>query len=99
LNTLTVYEAEAGLSRIKAAAQTVDSQRAQFGAYQNRMEHTYKNLGNAVENTQHAESVIRDTDMAQDMVRNSNLNILSQAGQSILAQANQTTQGVMSLLQ
>ncbi len=99
LNTLTVDSAKAGLSKIKAAAETVDSQRAQFGAYQNRMEHTYKNLGNAVENTQHAESVIRDTDMAKEMVRNSNLNILSQAGQSILAQANQTTQGVMSLLQ
>ena len=87
------------LEKVKSAAKIVDEQRAVFGAYQNRMEHAYKNLTNTVENTQHAESVIRDTDMAAEMVKYSNNNILAQAGQSILAQANQTNQGVLSLLQ
>ena len=70
-----------------------------MGAYQNRLEHTIKNLDNVVENTQAAESLIRDTDMASEMVKYSNNNILAQAGQSMLAQANQTNQGVLSLLQ
>ncbi|MCR4997008.1 MAG: flagellin [Butyrivibrio sp.] len=84
---------------IKKALETVSSQRADLGAVQNRLEHTIKNLDNVVENTQAAESQIRDTDMAEEMVRYSNNNILAQAGQSMLAQANQTNQGVLSLLQ
>ena len=84
---------------IKKALTKVSSQRADLGAVQNRLEHTIKNLDNVVENTQAAESQIRDTDMAEEMVRYSNNNILAQAGQSMLAQANQTNQGVLSLLQ
>ena len=84
---------------IKSALEAVSSQRADLGAVQNRLEHTIKNLDNVVENTQAAESQIRDTDMAEEMVRYSNNNILAQAGQSMLAQANQTNQGVLSLLQ
>ncbi|WP_442852341.1 flagellin [Butyrivibrio sp. FCS006] len=87
------------LDKVKSASKVVDEQRAVFGAYQNRMEHAYKNLTNTVENTQQAESLIRDTDMAAEMVKYSNENILAQAGQSMLAQANQTNQGVLSLLQ
>ncbi len=99
LNTLTRENALAGVEKIKKAAEIVDRQRSIFGAYQNRMEHTVKNLDNVVENTQDAESQIRDTDMAAEMVKYSNNNILLQAGQSILAQANQTSQGVLALLQ
>ncbi len=99
LNTLTRDNAIDGLDKVKKAAQIVDEQRGVFGAYQNRMEHAIKNLDNVVENTQSAESLIRDTDMAREMVKYSNNNILAQAGQSILAQANQTSQGVMALLQ
>ena len=66
---------------------------------QNRLEHTISNLDTAAENTQTAESRIRDTDMAEEMVEYSKNNILAQAGQSMLAQANQSTQGVLSLLQ
>ena len=87
------------LESIKTALQSVSSQRADLGAVQNRLEHTIKNLDNVVENTTAAESQIRDTDMASEMVRYSNNNILAQAGQSMLAQANQTNQGVLSLLQ
>ncbi len=99
LNTLTRNDAVAGINKIKSAARIVDEQRSVFGAYQNRMEHAVKNLDNTVENTQFSESMIRDTDMAAEMVRYSNNNILAQAGQSMLAQANQTNQGVLSLLQ
>jgi flagellin len=70
-----------------------------LGAIQNRLEHTISNLDNVVENTTSAESEIRDTDMAEEMVEYSKNNILAQAGQSMLAQANQATQGVMNLLQ
>ena len=87
------------LAKIASAITRVSSQRADLGAIQNRLEHTIKNLDNVVENTQAAESQIRDTDMAEEMVRYSNNNILAQAGQSMLAQANQTNQGVLSLLQ
>jgi flagellin len=87
------------LVRVKAAIESISSQRSDLGAIQNRLEHTIKNLDNVVENTQAAESLIRDTDMAEEMVRYSNNNILMQAGQSMLAQANQTNQGVLSLLQ
>ena len=83
----------------KAALQDVSEQRSDLGAIQNRLEHTIKNLDNIVENTTSAESAIRDTDMATEMVRYSNSNILAQAGQSMLAQANQSNQGVLSLLQ
>ena len=84
---------------VKAAIAAVNKQRSDLGSVQNRLEHTIKNLDNVVENTTSAESAIRDTDMATEMVRFSNNNILAQAGQSMLAQANQSNQGVMSLLQ
>ncbi len=84
---------------IADALQQVSRQRSDLGAIQNRLEHTINNLDNVVENTTAAESRIRDTDMAQAMVEYSNLNILAQAGQSMLAQANQSNQGVLSLLQ
>ena len=84
---------------IAQAIQQVSRQRSDLGAIQNRLEHTINNLDNVVENTTAAESRIRDTDMAEAMVEYSNLNILAQAGQSMLAQANQSNQGVLSLLQ
>ena len=77
----------------------VSDQRSKLGAVQNRLEHTVANLDNVVENTTSAESRIRDTDMASEMVEYSKNNILAQAGQSMLSQANQQTQGVLSLLQ
>ncbi len=82
----------------KHALKTVSQQRSDLGAIQNRLEHTISNLDNIVENTTAAESQIRDTDMATEMVRYSNNNILTQAGQAMLAQANQSNQGVLSLL-
>ena len=81
------------------ALQQISRQRSALGAVQNRLEHTVNNLDNIVENTTAAESAIRDTDMAEEMVRNANANILQQAGQAMLAQANQANQGVLSLLQ
>ena len=84
---------------ISDAIAKVSSQRSALGAVQNRLEHTIDNLDNIVENTTTAESRIRDTDMAEEMVNYSKNNILAQAGQSMLAQANQSTQGVLSLLQ
>ena len=84
---------------ISDAIAKVSSQRSALGAVQNRLEHTIDNLDNIVENTTTAESRIRDTDMAEEMVEYSKNNILAQAGQSMLAQANQSTQGVLSLLQ
>ncbi|MBQ7944633.1 MAG: flagellar hook protein, partial [Lachnospiraceae bacterium] len=86
------------ISTIAAAVKMVSTQRSALGAVQNRLEHTINNLDNVVENTTAAESQIRDTDMATEMVKYSNANILSQAGQSMLAQANQSNQGVLSLL-
>ncbi len=86
------------IDAISDAIETVSRQRSLLGAVQNRLEHTIKNLDNVVENTQSAESAIRDTDMADEMVKYANNNILSQAGQSMLAQANQSNQGVLSLL-
>ena len=82
----------------KAALQDVSEQRSDLGAIQNRLEHTINNLDNVVENTTAAEAQIRDTDMATEMVKYSNNNILAQAGQAMLAQANQANQGVLSLL-
>jgi len=90
--------ARGAIDSIKTALQSVSSQRADLGAIQNRLEHTIKNLDNVNENTTAAESQIRDTDMAGEMVKYSNNNILAQAGQSMLAQANQSNQGVLSLL-
>ncbi len=87
------------IDAIEDALKQVSAQRSELGAIQNRLEHTIKNLDNVVENTTAAESRIRDTDMAEEMVTYSKNNILAQAGQSMLAQANQSTQGVMSLLQ
>ena len=84
---------------IADALSKVSSQRAALGAVQNRLDHTVKNLDNIVENTTAAEAQIRDTDMAEEMVKHANANILLQAGQSMLAQANQSNQGVLSLLQ
>ncbi len=91
-------KAQKAITQIKAALAKVSKQRSDLGAIQNRLEHTIKNLDNVVENTTAAESAIRDTDMASEMVRFSNNNILAQAGQSMLAQANQSNQGVLSLL-
>ena len=84
---------------VKDAIKSVSKQRSDLGAVQNRLEHTINNLDNVVENTTAAESQIRDTDMAAEMVKFSNNNILAQAGQAMLAQANQSNQGVLSLLQ
>ena len=89
---------KAAIDSIKAAIEKVSAQRSDLGAYQNRLEHTVKNLDNVIENTQAAESQIRDTDMASEMVKYSNNQILQQAGQAMLAQANQANQGVLSLL-
>ena len=87
------------LGKIDEAIQKVSKQRSLLGAVQNRLEHTIANLDNTAENLQAAESGIRDVDMAAEMVTMSKYNILQQAGQSMLAQANQATQGVLSLLQ
>ena len=95
----TSANADAAVNTISDAIKKVSSQRSALGAVQNRLEHTISNLDNVVENTTSAESRIRDTDMAEEMVNYSKNNILAQAGQSMLAQANQSTQGVLSLLQ
>ena len=91
--------AKGAIETIKEAIQKVSTQRSALGAVQNRLEHTISNLDNVVENTTSAESQIRDTDMATEMVKYSNNNILAQAGQAMLAQSNQSNQGVLSLLQ
>ncbi len=95
---VTQKGARAAISKITKAIAKVSSQRSSLGAVQNRLEHTISNLDNIVENTTAAESAIRDTDMAETMVQYANANILAQAGQSMLAQANQANQGVLSLL-
>jgi flagellin len=92
-------KANATLMAVQGAINIVSTQRSSLGALQNRLEHTVANLDNVSENTQAAESRIRDTDMASQMVEYSKNNILAQAGQSMLAQGNQSTQGVLSLLQ
>ena len=91
--------AQAAIEKVKTAITTLNGKRSDLGAIQNRLEHTINNLDNIVENTQSAESAIRDTDMATEMVKYSNNNILAQAGQAMLAQSNQANQGVLSLLQ
>jgi flagellin len=90
--------AQKAVSMIKSALASVSKQRSDLGAIQNRLEHTIKNLDNVVENTTAAESQIRDTDMATEMVQYSNAQILAQAGTSMLAQANQANQSVLSIL-
>lgn len=99
IGVTTFTKAGAAMSLIQGAISQVSSMRSTLGALQNRLEHTISNLDNIAENTSSAESRIRDTDMAEEMVEYSKNNILSQAGQSMLAQANQSTQGVLSLLQ
>ena len=94
----TNVNAGAAMEKIQTAIETVSKQRSKLGAIQNRLEHTINNLDTNAENTQAAESRIRDTDMAEEMVQYSKNNILSQAGNSMLAQANQQSQGVLSLL-
>jgi flagellin len=92
-------EAGESMSKVQVAIDTVSKTRSKLGAIQNRLEYTIDNLNTTSENTQAAESRIRDTDMAKEMVSFSKDNILAQAGQSMLSQANQSTQGVLSLLQ
>jgi flagellin len=94
----TDTNAKAAIGSIKSALEAVSAQRAALGAVQNRLEHTVSNLNNVVENTTAAESRIRDTDMASEMVKFTNNNVLTQAGTAMLAQANQSNQTVLSLL-
>ena len=90
--------AKDGLAKIENAIKIVSEHRATLGAVQNRLEHTISNLDNIIENTTAAESQIRDTDMAEEILTQSKNSILMQAGQTMLAQANQSNQGVLSLL-
>ena len=99
LSVSTFTNAGSYMKSVQNAIEVVSKQRSAMGAIQNRLEHTIANLDTTSENTQSAESRIRDTDMASEMVTYSKNNILAQAGQSMLAQANQSTQGVLSLLQ
>ena len=99
LSVSTFTNAGSYMKAVQDAIEVVSKQRSAMGAIQNRLEHTIANLDTTSENTQSAESRIRDTDMASEMVTYSKNNILAQAGQSMLAQANQSTQGVLSLLQ
>ena len=99
LSLSTYTKSGCAMTRIQNAINAVSTQRSTLGAVQNRLEHTINNLSTTSENTQAAESRIRDTDMASEMVEYSKNNILAQAGQSMLTQANQATQGVLSILQ
>ena len=99
ISVSTEENAKKAISKITMAIARVSAQRSDLGAVQNRLEHTIANLDNVVENTTAAESQIRDTDMAKTMVEYTKNNILAQAGTSMLAQANQSTQNVLSLLQ
>ena len=98
ISVMSEEDCDDAMNRLDDAIQTVSSYRSQFGAYQNRLEHAKAVDDNTSENTQYAESRIRDTDMAKEMVEHSKNNILEQVGQSMLAQANQSTQGILSLL-
>ncbi len=101
VDTFTVdthANAQAGITAVNNAIETVSSTRSNLGAWQNRLEHTIANLDNTSENLQAAESRIRDVDMADEMVKYSKDNILQQAGQSMLAQANQASQGILALI-
>jgi flagellin len=99
ISIATNSEAKAAIANVKKGLEKISSWRSELGAKQNRLEHTVANLDNVVENTTASESRIRDTDMATEMVKYSNANILAQAGQAMLAQSNQANQGVLSLLQ
>ena len=94
----TDTDARTFIGQVKSALEKVSEQRSNLGAIQNRLEHTVNNLNNVIENTTAAESQIRDTDMASEMVKYSNNNILAQAGTAMLAQSNQANQNVLSLL-
>ena len=94
----TKADAQAAISTVNAAIVSVSKTRSLMGAYQNRLEHTVANLNNASENLQAAESRVRDVDMAKEMMKFSKNNILQQAAQAMLAQANQAPQGVLQLL-
>ncbi len=98
ISVATESDAQSAISKITKAIAKVSKQRSDLGAIQNRLEHTIANLDNVVENTTAAESQIRDTDMAKTMVEYTKNNILAQAGTAMLAQANQSTQNVLSLL-
>lgn len=98
MSVASYASAGSAMDQIQSAINSVSEQRSYLGALQNRLEHTIANLDNISENTQAAESRLRDTDMADEMVEYSKNNILAQAGQSMLAQANQSNQGVLSLL-
>jgi flagellin len=98
LDVSSFGKAGESMKKIQDAISTVSAQRSSLGAIQNRLEHTIANLDTTSENTSAAESRIRDTDMAKEMVEYSKNNILAQAGQAMLAQANQSNQGVLSLL-
>ena len=98
LKVSSFSSAGASMEKIQKAIDKVSTERATLGAVQNRLEHTIANLDTTSENTSSAESRVRDTDMAKEMVNFSKNNILAQAGQSMLAQANQSTQGVLSIL-
>jgi flagellin len=98
LSLSTYTKAGSAISKVQSAIDKVSTQRSTLGAVQNRLEHTINNLNTTSENTQAAESRIRDTDMASEMVEFSKNNILSQAGLSMLSQANQANQGVLSIL-
>ncbi len=97
-NTKTETDAENAITEFKSAIQYISNVRSYYGAVQNRLEHTINNLNNVVENTTAAESAIRDTDMAKLMVEYSNNQILSQAGQAMLAQANHSADFILNLL-
>lgn len=99
LKISTATNAQSAIATVQSSIEKLSTLRSKLGAVQNRLEHTVANLDNISENTQSAESRIRDTDMAEEMVQYSKNNILQQAGQSMLAQANQANQGVLSLLQ
>lgn len=99
LTTVTATNAQSAIGVVQNSIEKLSKLRSKLGAVQNRLEHTVANLDNISENTQSSESRIRDTDMAEEMVQYSKNNILQQAGQSMLAQANQANQGVLSLLQ
>ena len=99
INVTDKWSASAAIERVNAALTKVSSQRSSLGAVQNRLEHTINNLTTASENLSSAESRIRDVDMAKEMMELTKNNILSQASQAMLAQANQVPQGVLQLLQ
>jgi flagellin-like hook-associated protein FlgL len=98
-NTTSISKSLAAIDQAKKGLQVISEQRGIFGASQNRLEHAYKSVANTRENTQASESAIRDTDMAKEYATFSTHNILEQAGQTMLAQANQSKDGVMTLLQ